>query len=311
VKISLNDLQENAPEEEKPQVVHFGDEPETVDAKQKGDAVSFEAEGFSVYGVVYTVDFHYEVNGKTYEFSIPGGGFVSLEHLVEVLGIANPDSNAGEGSEVSDAEDETYEHSIALNSLPVSEATKQFVADIVSVEFSHPEYVWTGRIDAGTTVGRLKETNELEVHYSADLTKEQIKEINAQPIEAGDWALISMFPFRSQETLRVTMKNGEAFEIQVTDAQIRRLFLSASGETFEIIVTYDETAGIPDGAELEVDEILQGTEDYLKYADLTREALNEKMTAVSDEGQSNNNSEDEAEKNGDIEGEDAFSGKGG
>ena len=284
------------------------EEHQTQDPAPSGESsVFFEAESFSIYAIVYTVDFHYEVNGKTFEFSIPGGGFVSLEHLVEVLGIANPDSNAGAASEVPDVEDETYEHSITLNSLPVSEATKQFVADIVSVEFSHPEYVWTGRIDAGTTVGRLKETNELEVHYSADLTKEQMKEINAQPIEAGDWALISMFPFRSQETLRVTMKNGEAFEIQVTDAQIRRLFLSASGETFEIIVTYDETAGIPDGAELEVDEILQGTEDYLKYADLTREALNEKMTAVSDEGQSNNNSEDEAEKNGDIEGEDASS----
>jgi len=37
------------------------------------------------------VDFHWEVDGKEYEFSIPGGGFVSLQHLVEVLGIANTD----------------------------------------------------------------------------------------------------------------------------------------------------------------------------------------------------------------------------
>ena len=56
--------------------------------------IQLEAESFSVYGVVYTVDFRWEVNGKTYEFSIPGGGFVSLQHFVEALGI-----------EVSDTED--------------------------------------------------------------------------------------------------------------------------------------------------------------------------------------------------------------
>ena len=31
--------------------------------------ISFEAESFSIYAVVYTVDFHWEVDGKTYDFS--------------------------------------------------------------------------------------------------------------------------------------------------------------------------------------------------------------------------------------------------
>lgn len=35
------------------------------------------------------MDFHYEVNGKMYEFSIPGGGFASFYKIVEVLGISN------------------------------------------------------------------------------------------------------------------------------------------------------------------------------------------------------------------------------
>ena len=34
------------------------------------------------------VDFHWEVNGKMFDFSIPGGGFISFRDLVAILGIA-------------------------------------------------------------------------------------------------------------------------------------------------------------------------------------------------------------------------------
>ena len=62
--------------------VHFADEAaeaevieaSTTNVQDDGAAtVEFTAESFSVYGVIYTVDFHWEVNGKTYEFSFPGG----------------------------------------------------------------------------------------------------------------------------------------------------------------------------------------------------------------------------------------------
>ena len=54
------------------------------------------------------------------------------------------------------------------------------------------------------------------VEYSEDLTEEQIAEINAQTVDAGDRARISVQPF-SAETLTVTMKNGEVFTINITD----------------------------------------------------------------------------------------------
>ena len=233
-----------------------------ADENAKG-IVSFETGSFSVYGVIYTVDFHYEVNGKVYEFSIPGGGFVSLEHVVEVLGISelgtnnenssastengedsqneteanlglevpgNDDSATYEdsteslaGSLSSDGGENTssyiYQEAINLNNVEVSEATKRFVANVVSVEFSNPELVWVGKINVETTVGALKVANELEVQYSVELTEEQIAKINEQTVESGDWALISMLPFTSEESLTVTMKNGDQFVIKVTDAQ--------------------------------------------------------------------------------------------
>lgn len=104
VRVSIELLDAEQDEEiirnaEAARVVHFGEaEPEVVEAELLEDAVAgvaFDAEGFSVYGVVYTVDFHWEVNGKIYEFSIPGGGFVSLEHLVEALGLGAGDTDGG------------------------------------------------------------------------------------------------------------------------------------------------------------------------------------------------------------------------
>ena len=227
--------------------VHFADETaeaevieaNTSEVQEDGQAtIEFTAESFSVYGVIYTVDFHYEINEKMYDFSIPGGGFVSLEHVVEVLGIASADENSKNGAENAENEAENgkdfvgevpgvdasgekgtaYEEAINLNGVEVSEATKKFVADVESVEFSNPELVWVGKVYETTTVGELKDANGLEIEYSADLTEEQIAEINAQTVEAGDWALISVHPFTSEETLTITMADGKMFEIRVTDA---------------------------------------------------------------------------------------------
>ena len=107
VNIQINDMsavQENKSEQSEPTVLHFAEEGvEQIDSTASTDSakgndsegtnteISFEAESFSIYGVVYTVDFHYE-NGdgdetKSFDFSINGGNSVTLSELVEVLGI--------------------------------------------------------------------------------------------------------------------------------------------------------------------------------------------------------------------------------
>ncbi|MBP3204624.1 MAG: Cna B-type domain-containing protein, partial [Lachnospiraceae bacterium] len=183
----------------------------------KSGKVEFETEGFSVFAIVYTVDFHYEINGKMYDFSIPGGGFVSFYDLVEVLGIiddTNSEDNEGE-IDAAEAQDANV-----LLDVEASDAAKKFVADVESVEFSNTELVDVSKVENETTVGEIKESRGLECEYSAELTEEQITEINAQTVKAGDWALISVHPFMSEETLTVTMKNGDQFEVKVTDAAV-------------------------------------------------------------------------------------------
>ena len=82
VKIQLATVPEEAVEADA-QVLHFGDQPEVLDAQTAGGQVSFEANGFSVYAVAYTVDFEYE--GKTWSF--PGQGSYSLNEILEQLEI--------------------------------------------------------------------------------------------------------------------------------------------------------------------------------------------------------------------------------
>lgn len=184
-------------------------DPDRVDTKIKSGRMmetTFEAESFSVYAVVYTVDFSWEVNGKKYEFSLPGGGYLNFKKLLEVLDIVK----SGEEAE-------------------------QFAADVETLEFSDSNLVWVGKAEEDATVGELKEINDLDSQYSAELTDEQIDEINAQTVEAGNWALISLQPFTTEETLTVTMKNGDTFVIKVTDAQDPRVFLGKE------VIIYDNT----------------------------------------------------------------------
>jgi hypothetical protein len=173
------------------------------------NAVSFESDSFSVYAIVYTVDFEYSVNGKMYQFSLPGGEKIALSDLIEVLGIIG-DTNNGEKA--------------AFNSVD------SFLKEVANVEFSDESLV--------------------------KVTKNE---------EGNDWTLESLQAFNTEESLTITMKNGDVLTIKVTDAQLTKDVLTASGETYTITVEYDDDAGIPEGSDLNVREILDGTKEFAGY----------------------------------------------
>ncbi len=180
---------------------------------EAADTLTFDADSFSIYAIVYTVDFHYEVDGEEFECSIPGGGFISFTELAEILGIL-------EYTDYDDAAD--------------------FVAQVETMEFSSPELVWVGKAADEMTVGALKEANGLESEYSAELTEEDIEFINAQTVEAGDWALISLKPFQTVETLTVIMKNGDVFTIKLTDDAYSYEVVSPSNLNGQTVVIFNQ-----------------------------------------------------------------------
>ncbi len=200
-----------------PKVVHVQDdgsaaEVDNVITPEGEEALQFEADSFSVYALVYTVDFEYSVNGEVYQLSLPGGGFISFTDLVKALGIV-------------DGEDE---NSIA-----------SFVNDVETISFSNKNLLWVGKINEDTTVGALKDSLNLNIQYSIALTEEQIAGINNTPVNAGDWGLISLMPFNTDEKLTVVMKNGNLFEIQVTDYQ-EASSTAAFNSTDSFIIAYKD-----------------------------------------------------------------------
>ncbi|MBR4473953.1 MAG: CHAP domain-containing protein [Oscillospiraceae bacterium] len=73
--------------------------------------------------------------------------------------------------------------------------------------------------------------------------------------------------------------DADAFSMYAIVYSVKRTVISSSGQAYDITVTYDESAGVPEGAELVVEEILpdagaaEDGSDYDSYVEMTREAL--------------------------------------
>lgn len=271
-----------------PTVLHFAEEgveqvqsETSVNETQKDTAteVQFQAESFSIYGVIYTVDFHWEVDGKTYEYSLAGGDSVSFRELLDLLHVIDAEGAQENGSwldkitglfrnnKEQDAGEESDQGQEAG-----SEEIEQFISDIASVRFSDESLVKVAPITEEITAGALKNQLSLMCEYSAELSDAQRRVIDSKTFYPVDWALISLKAFDTEEYLTVEMKNGEKFQIRVTDARIKKTMIDARGDTWEITVAYGEDAHIPDSAELKVSEILSTDEDYASLLNSAAEA---------------------------------------
>lgn len=177
-----------------------------VNTDKKGvKEIEFTAESFSVYGIVYTVEFSYEMDGEEYSYSLNGGDTIGFRELMQALHILD-------GEETDDQETE--------ESVPDEydkETLDKFINNIAKMVFSDSELVKVVRITEDTTAGQLKEDLQLEPEYSPELTFTDIDEMNDKEYQAVDWVLLSMKSFESEETLTVTMQDGEVFIIHVTD----------------------------------------------------------------------------------------------
>ena len=169
-------------------------DPDDVDVaieKDKMIEASFKAESFSVYAIVYTVDFEYESDGEKINYSMDGEEAISLKELLLTLHVID-------------------EKKVDADS---------FMDLIEDVSFSEPKYLAIVKAEDDTTLGTLKVKNHIQQDYAAWRDQGYVEEKNRQKFEAGDWALISLKPFSSKEKLTISLKNGQTLTVVVTDAQ--------------------------------------------------------------------------------------------
>ncbi len=275
-------------------VVHVDDQSNaevvaTQEVSADDEQVVFAANKFSVYAIVYTVDFEYEINGAKYGFTLKGEDAVSLRALVEALHLADgfsandlggdkteadasgeegvatggasddeadkaPDSEAvrdtdGEvGADVeANAEDATeddatvaeppssYESSnsvgeyVDVTSDEVLELESDtqgndkgldaFMASVESVDFTDPTLLAVCAVEEDATLRDLKYKYQFLQEYDIWRNESTLHELNAKQFKAGDWALVSLQPFNTEEALTITLKTGEKIVVKVTDAQ--------------------------------------------------------------------------------------------
>ena len=193
-----------------------------VDSEVKKNEIrsaDFKAESFSIYGIIYTVDFEYSINGKTYKYSMPGGEKIALSDLIETLGMIG---------------DTEYE------------SVKAFLKDVDNVTFSNEELLAVTEIKEETTYSDI----DAQVFDVFAAGGEEQKRDNTK-VSSPDWVLTSLAPFSSKETLMITMKNGDEITIDVTDDQeinlaefITDASLEIEGKTYGQGQTWNVREGI-------------------------------------------------------------------
>ena len=256
VKVSISyDQALPAGEADHVRIVHFTEDQSTgkttaevledksVDATVRSGKLteaSFDAESFSVYAVVYTVDYEFEVDGKKYRFSMNGEDAVSLRDLAKELHLYEGKERAG------DAADEKLE---------------RFIDTVEDVKFSNPKLLAVVKAEEDTTLGKLKAKNKISQDFAAWKNQGEVEERNSVEFKEGDWALISLKPFDTKEKLTITLDTEEEIVVTVTDAQDANMKAAEAENLLQQKVSENNVYQV---ASVKAEELRQNTENELR-----------------------------------------------
>ncbi len=159
-----------------------------TDSKDQLKEASFEAESFSVYAVVYTVDFEYEdeATHEVFTYSMEGGSSITLKKLAVILGITTK-----------------------------AEAD-EFIANVEDVKFSDEKLVKVEKTDDGWTLNSLKafDTTETLTITMKDGSEYDVKVTDATAVPETN---VNIAPFITDATLDIDGKTygaGETWKVR-------------------------------------------------------------------------------------------------
>ena len=249
-------------------VVHFGsDETQVLDSTADGDALSFETDGFSVFVFAKGV---LEKNlvasdGNTYRvtmsFDSEKAGIPENAELVvkEILQeVAADPSASSEYDEYLSAAESTLGKNQRVTFARFFDIT--ILADGQEIQPAAPVDV---KIELANDELTAENTEDVKaVHFSADgsVTSVDTNVENQTITFTADG--FSVYGFFCAETITVP-------------------FVAGDGTSYEVTVTFGTDAGIPDDAQLVVEELTVDNSQYSAYADQAAAAVGTEVPALS------------------------------
>lgn len=159
-----------------------------TDKKDQLKEASFEAESFSVYAVVYTVDFEYEdeATHEVFRYSMEGGSSITLKKLAVILGITAKDK------------------------------ADEFIANVEDVKFSDEKLVKVEKTDNGWTLKSLKAFDTTET-LTITMKDGSVYEVKVTDATAPAETDVALAPFITDATLEIDGKTygaGETWKVR-------------------------------------------------------------------------------------------------
>ena len=215
VNISYKEAIEVA-EEGEVQAMHFKDGPkkaEVIDSDTNSgsevDEIKFEADSFSVYGVIYTVDFTYD----GYTFSMPGEGTILLSELAKKLNLYEKDLD--KSFSVKNVKD------VSFTDYDLVKLEKQADGDWLLTSSNLTDFLTNAVITGATQDSEGKYKVEAGKEYNIILS----------------FAENSAHQFDNRATLKYTMPDGlKILSRQTGDLKVNIVY---KGRTYQVDATYD------------------------------------------------------------------------
>ena len=247
-------------------IVHFKEDPKSgeiepellkpddVDVtieKDKMTEAAFKADSFSVYAIVYTVDFEYtdEETGQTYQYNLKGGDSIKLSELFEALGVKYALKDTTE--KLTGAELAKHVESVAFSDTSLVTVTKNsLLGDWVLQSlkaFDTNETLTVSFDDGGSIIINVTDTQE-STDLSNFLQNVVISGATQNPdgayqVESGtEYTMIlsfaedSNYQFDNDQTLTYQMPEG----IQILSEQTGNMNINIvySGRTYQVPAHY-------------------------------------------------------------------------
>lgn len=244
------------------------------------DTVTFTSDSFSVYGVVQKKKIITKVlaaDGNTYEIEI------SYTQEAEI-----PEESQVKVEEIPEGSDlwEAYRKQTAA-ALNADDVRLPGLYDISIVDAEGSKIEPKASVSVSIKLANAEANNEdlHVVHFTEEIPQELVEaeakseeQTEVQPIAEED-KIESEKITASVEGDTVTF-DTQGFSVYAFAYKIVTYYKTASGETYKITLNYDENSGIPEGAELHVEELQPETERYEEYLAKTAETLNKDASLI-------------------------------